>query len=148
MLELGLRRRLRPPPWRLGGTCGSCAACCERPTIRVGPWTRRFPPLRRTFLTWQRVVNGFLLVAEGEAHFVFRCTHFEPVTRRCDSYATRPHLCRDYPRALLDQPWPELFDRCGYRAIAPNAEGLAAEVDKLPLDEAAKADLRKKLRVE
>jgi uncharacterized protein len=54
--------------------------------------------------------------------FVFRCTHFDPVTRLCDSYATRPGMCRDYPRALLYQPSPELLPGCGYRVVARGRE--------------------------
>jgi Fe-S-cluster containining protein len=61
------------------------------------------PSLRRVFLWWQRVVNGFELKATHarERTFVFTCTHFDEATRLCDSYGSRPGLCRDYPRATL-----------------------------------------------
>ena len=63
-------------------------------------------------------MNGFELVRSDEESwtFVFRCTHFDPATRSCDSYGSRPGLCRDYPRLLLWQPNPELLPGCGCRA--------------------------------
>jgi hypothetical protein len=63
--------------------------------------------------------------ADRQDHsFVFECTHFDRITRRCDSYASRPGMCRDYPRVLLDQAAPALFRACGFRAVAPNAVGV------------------------
>lgn len=143
-------RRLRPAPWRLAGACASCAACCERPSIRGSLLTWTLPTLRRLFLGWQRRVNGFQLVEADDETFTFhfRCTHFDWTTRRCDSYDSRPFLCRDYPRGLLDQAWPDLFETCGHRAIAPNAAGLAEEIDRLDLDPEARSRLRRGLRIE
>lgn len=100
------------------------------------------------------MVNGFELVeADRQARaFVFRCTHFDWQTRRCDSYATRPAMCRDYPRVLLDQPWPELFEGCGFRVRAADAERQAAILDQAlaqgGLDAEQAAELRRKLRLE
>ena len=135
--EMALRRSFgRQRRYRLAGTCGGCAKCCERPTIRVGPWTWWIPPLRRLFLAWQRRVNGFELVAAHREtrSFAFRCAHFDARIRRCDSYVTRPFMCRDYPRALLDDAWPEFFPGCGFRPVAPNAASLrrALEASGLP----------------
>lgn len=97
------------------------------------------PRLRATWLWWQRSVNGFALVrADRETRsFVFDCTHFDRTTRRCDSYGSRPGICRDYPRALLDQPWPELFDDCGFRARAVDADRQRAVLEQsgLPPDQ-------------
>ncbi len=153
-LELRLRRRasrLRGPPrYRLGGACQSCAKCCERPTLRVDKLTWYWPTLRRLFLGWQRRVNGFELVEADRASqtFAFRCTHFDPQTRRCDSYGSRPGLCRDYPRALLAQPWPEFFDGCGFRPVARDGAGLAAALEATELDEEARAVLRRGLKLD
>jgi Fe-S-cluster containining protein len=138
-VELGLRRQFgRRRRYLLAGACAGCAKCCERPTIRVGLWTWWIPPLRRLFVAWQRRVNGFELVAADREtrSLAFRCSHFDPRTRRCDSYGTRPFLCRDYPRALLDDAWPEFFPGCGYRPVAPNAERLrrALEQSGLPAE--------------
>jgi hypothetical protein len=120
-------RRVRGDrPYRLGGDCRRCARCCEAPAIRVGRTLWHLPLARRLFLSWQRRVNGFELSARdaGSRTFVFRCTHFDPATRSCDSYDSRPGICRDYPRLLLWQPSPEMLPGCGYRPVAPNAARL------------------------
>lgn len=130
-----LRRLRGERPYRLGGSCQGCARCCEAPGIQVGVLTWYLPALRRAFLAWQRHVNGFELAGRdaGSRSFVFRCTHFDVATRRCDSYASRPGMCRDYPRALLWQPGPELLPGCGYRPVAPNAAGLRRALEAQPL---------------
>jgi uncharacterized protein len=120
-------RRLRGERfYRLEGSCHCSGQCCESPAIRATWWLWYLRTLRRLFLWWQRVVNGLELTETDPRGriFVFRCTHFDPVSRRCDSYGSRPGMCRDYPRVQLTQPNPELFPRCGYRLVAPNAEAL------------------------
>ena len=146
-LEYGVRRTFNRKRYRLGGACGGCAKCCEKPTIRAGFFTWSIPGMRELFLIWQRVVNGFELIEvdEEEALFVFRCTHFDWRTRKCGSYASRPFMCRDYPRALLDQPWPVLFDACGFRPIARNAEQMRAALRDQQIPEAEREKLEKKL---
>ena len=137
-------------PYRLGGSCHLCAACCEAPAIKVGRlvWFLKSP--RALFLWWQRVVNGFELRSgdAGDRVFVFRCTHFDPATRRCDSYESRPGMCRDYPRILLDQPRPVMLPGCGYRPVAPRAEQLLAALRRLPLSADQEAKLRKDLHLD
>lgn len=151
VVEIGIRRGFAglrgPPGYRLAGECRSCAKCCERPSIRGGLATWYLPPLRRLFLGWQRHVNGFELIeADEDAHaFVFRCSHFDWATRRCDSYHSRPFMCRDYPRALLAQPWPDLFPECGHRPIARNAEQLHAALAAQNLAPEKLAELERKL---
>ncbi len=121
-----LRRARGQRPFVLGGDCRRCARCCEAPALQVGPLVWHMPRLRRLFLWWQSRVNGFELTAADRASrtFAFRCTHFDPVSRLCDSYESRPGVCRDYPRLLLWQPAPELLPGCGYRPVARNAEAL------------------------
>jgi Fe-S-cluster containining protein len=133
--------------YRLAGACGGCAKCCERPSVRAGGFTWRVPLARRLYLAWQRRINQFELVeADDETRtFVFRCGHFNWITRRCDSYASRPFLCRDYPRALLDQPWPELFPGCGYRPVARNAEAMRAALAATDLPERKREELERKM---
>ena len=143
-------RRLRGDrPYRLGGSCHLCAQCCEAPAIRVGRLVWFLPTQRRLFLWWQRAVNGFELVSTERASrvFVFRCTHFDTVTRRCDSYSSRPGMCRDYPGAILDQAHPEMFAGCGYYPIAPNAEGLSLALRRLPLSAEQSEKLRRGLHL-
>ena len=80
--------------------------------------------------------------------FRFRCTHFDWATRSCDSYASRPFMCRDYPRALLDQPWPELMEGCGHRVAMRQGRGLADAIDHTSLSPEARAELKRRLRLE
>jgi hypothetical protein len=145
-----LRRARGERPWALRGACERCAACCEAPSIAAGPVAWSVPFARRAFLWWQRRVNGFELVRadEDDRSFVFRCTHFDRATRSCDSYGSRPGMCRDYPRLLLWQPNPELLPGCGYRASPPNAEGLRVALDGLVLTSEQREKLRKGLRLE
>jgi Fe-S-cluster containining protein len=115
------------PSFRLGGACHLCAKCCEAPSIQVRPLTFRLKTLRRPFLWWQRRVNQFELVDEDPKQkvFVFRCGHFDPQTRRCDSYDSRPAMCRDYPRNLLYHPAPDFLEGCGYFAINKKRDRIA-----------------------
>ena len=125
-------RALGEKPHLLGGQCGKCAQCCEAPGIQVGRLTWYFPTLRRLFLAWHRHVNGFVLVDRviAQRTFVFRCTHFDPGTRRCDSYESRPLMCRDYPRALLWQAAPTFLPGCGYKPVACGAARMMAALEK------------------
>jgi Fe-S-cluster containining protein len=95
-------------------------------------------------------VNGFELAStDGRTRvFVFRCLHFDRATRACDSYDSRPGMCRDYPRDLMWQPSPDLLPACGHRAIPPNAAGLRAALDEVDLTPAQREALRKGLRLD
>jgi Fe-S-cluster containining protein len=144
-------RRLRGErPHRLGGDCRRCARCCEAPGIQVGRLTWYVPMLRRAFLAWQRRVNGFEPTGRdvGSRTFVFRCTHFDTESRSCDSYDSRPGMCRDYPRALLWQPHPELLPGCGYRPVAANAAALKRALEGRPLTPEQRERLERELRLE
>ena len=143
-------RLLGARSYRLGGDCRRCAACCEAPAIRVPALVWLAPRLRRAFLWWQDKVNGFVLVEarRAERTFVFRCTHFDRATRACDSYASRPGICRDYPRALLWQTAPELLPGCGYRPLARNAAALRRALDARPLSHEQRERLARELFLE
>ena len=151
--DLSLTRRWRRlrgrERWRLGGSCEGCAKCCEAPSIRVPRWVAAWASVRAAFVWWQRVVNGFTLVRIERLPpvFVFECAHFDPVTRRCDSYASRPGMCRDYPRLLLDENWPEFFPECGYRALSSAAPNLLEVLEQHDMSEASRAELERKLHL-
>lgn len=138
--------------WRLTGSCNGCGACCESPTIAVGRLLWWMPTPRALFLAWQHHVNGFVLTGrlrEARA-FVFRCTHFDPATRTCDSYASRPFMCRHYPRILLEQAWPTLFSDCSYEVVDAQGAGLAGAIDTIAaetLTEAQAHALKRALRL-
>lgn len=152
-IDLGLTRRIHarraPLRYRLTGMCNGCGRCCERPTIQVSAWTLRFPLWRALVLAWHRWVNGFVFVEEDRPRglIAFRCTHYDPATKLCDSYESRPGMCRDYPRPLLEAAVPEFFSECGYSAVDTQAEGLRAALDMVPLDEARRAELYRRLRI-
>jgi uncharacterized protein len=137
-------------PFLLGGGCERCAACCETPAIRVGVLTWHLPTLRRAFLWWQRRVNGFELASSDfrRRTFTFTCSHFDRATRRCDSYASRPAMCRDYPRLLLEQPHPELMPGCGYRPVARDAKRRLRVLEAQPLTDEQRARLKRDLFLE
>ena len=145
------RRRLRRQGefrWSLGGDCRRCAACCERPSIQVDSYTWKIELIRRAFLAWQRVVNGFELVKLEEPQvFVFRCRYFDTRTRACTSYDSRPGICRDYPRFNLEQAWPEFLPGCGYRAVANNAQGLLVALNAADLPPDKREELQRRLRL-
>ena len=137
-------------PWTLGGGCRRSGGCCEAPALSAGRPIWSMATARRLFLAWHRRVNGFELVSEDARArvFVFRCSHFDRATRACDSYDSRPGMCRDYPRNLMWQPSPEMLPACGYRAIPPNAAGLRAALDKADLTPEQRERLRKGLRLD
>jgi len=141
------RRSRGERPHVVVGGCRRSGGCCEAPAIAVGTLLWSVGPLQRVFLAWQRHVNGFEVVRREacERTFVFSCTHFDRETRSCDSYDSRPGMCRDYPRLLLWQPNPELLPGCGYRAVAPNAEGLRESLGRLDLTPEQREKLRKGL---
>jgi Fe-S-cluster containining protein len=146
----GLRRRRARAPWVLAGECRSCASCCEAPTIAVGTMLFFFAPANVLWLWWQRVVNGFVVVDEirQARAFVFKCTHFDPQTRRCDSYDSRPGMCRDYPRMLLESADPEFFPSCGYRAVARNGAQMIAALTARGVGGEQLVQIKSKLRLE
>jgi uncharacterized protein len=143
-------RRRREIWYGLGGECRRCARCCDAPSIQSNALVWHLRTLRASFLWWQRVVNGFELTdtLRSERVFVFRCTHFDVATRSCDSYDSRPGMCRDYPRALLYQPDPQLLEGCGYRPVVGNGARFLRVLDQYPLTPEQKARLSRDLRLE
>ena len=145
-------RLRRQPSFDLGGECRRCAACCEAPAIRVGWLTWYLPTLFRAFVWWQRRINGFELASRDVAHRVatFTCTHFDAETHRCDSYDSRPGMCRDYPRVQLYQPHPEMLAGCGYRPLrsARETKRFLRVLDEQSLTPEQKARLKKDLFLE
>jgi Fe-S-cluster containining protein len=153
-LDLALFRQVEKARGRLrfdlAGDCARCAACCEAPPIQVGWITWYLPTLRRLFIAWQRRVNGFELRAIDAQQRVltFECTHFDRATRRCDSYDSRPTMCRDYPRLLLHHPHPEMLAGCGYRPRARDARRYLDVLDQQAMTEEQRARLKKDLFLE
>ncbi len=115
--------------------------------MAVGRAIRALPTLRRAFLSWQHRVNGFEFVREERGTFVFTCTHYDRGTRSCDSYETRPAICRDYPQVLLDQPWPELFPECTHKLVVRDAAKLLDGLSDANHTEEQRLALEERLRL-
>lgn len=137
-------------PYRLGGACQCCAKCCEMPGIQVGRLVWYLPTFRALFLAWHRHVNGFELEGRDIHHrvFLFRCTHFDWETRRCDSYDSRPGMCRDYPRNQLWQANPAFLPGCGYKAIHPNSSRFLEALREEGLEGEELEKVKEKLHLE
>jgi Fe-S-cluster containining protein len=149
LTSAAMRRRRGFSRYVLAGDCNQCAVCCEQPRLMVDWFTWNVQPFRRLFLAWQRAVNGFELVAAEPRHvFAFRCRYFDTQTRACTSYKTRPGMCRDYPRFLLEQPDPVFFSECGYRAVAANASRLLRIVNRADLSDEKREEMKRRLRLE
>jgi uncharacterized protein len=118
----------------------------------MAPLLLRFKTIRGAVVCWQKWVNGFELIGRDSKHgiLIFRCTHFDPETKLCDSYESRPGACRDYPVNLLDHPLPEFPEACTLHAVSRNADRIrdsladldlsAEELAKLEADFYAKKD--------
>ncbi len=149
-LDLRVRRAAGPAPrYRLNGTCNGCGQCCEEPALQVGRVAFRMKRLMAFSIWWQRAVNGFVLLrTDPRFHaLIFRCTHYDPLTKLCDSYGSRPLMCRDYPRNLTHESNPVLFDECSYRIIDVNAAGLRAALEHTTLSPEQRAELEEKLKL-
>ncbi|KFE67603.1 YkgJ family cysteine cluster protein [Hyalangium minutum] len=143
-------RRQGEPRYRLAGSCNGCGKCCESPMIPVSWPVFRLRSLRWLALTWHRVINGFEFISEVRRQkvFIFRCTHYDPVTKQCDSYDSRPGMCRDYPRNLLYAALPEFLPECGYSAVYKKAEGLRKSLERANLPPEKLQEMLKKLHLE
>ena len=140
-------KRRGEPRYELTGVCNGCGMCCEEPSVAVSRLIWSMTLVRASFLWWQRVVNRFELArAERDGRvFVFTCGHFDKETRQCDSYATRPGMCRDYPRGLLFQPFPELFKECSHGLVSKDARRMKSALDGMNLSDEQRAKLEERL---
>lgn len=135
------------PRYVLKGACKQCGMCCQTPMIPVYSAIIWFKSLRFIFLSWHRFVNGLEYLFEDRKSqvFVFSCTHYDPVSQRCDSYKYRPGFCRDYPTNLLYSANPEFLSKCGHYAALKNAEGFRTSLEKINLSSEKRDELYKKL---
>jgi Fe-S-cluster containining protein len=138
------------PHYQLTGKCEGCGKCCENPGIQVGFLVTYFETCRKVYIFWQKKINGFIFQKQDKENQVlyFTCNHFDKKTRLCDSYDSRPGMCRDYPRNLLYASIPDFFKECGYRPIDKNAEKFKIALDKVDIDETKKKKIKDKLFLE
>ena len=153
MIDLRVTRAIQhwrgEPRFLLRGSCNYCGACCETPMINVSAASFYLKTLRWLIRAWHGAVNGFEYTGEDRRTrtLIFRCTHLAPETRRCDSYSSRPGMCRDYPRNLLYSSNPELLATCGFYALDRNADQMREALQELELPPEAMADLERRLHL-
>ncbi len=137
------------PFFRIEGACNRCGQCCQTPVIPVHPILFYLPIFKRMVIGWHRLVNGFDLIREERRAglLVFECSHWNRVSRRCDSYNSRPGMCRDYPGNLVYAADPELFDTCGYRIVLKNAARMARALEEAGLAPETLQELKANLHI-
>lgn len=145
----GIKAFRGEPLYRLNGFCNQCGACCKSPMIPVFSPFFFIKPIHRIIRAWHRWVNAFEYVGEDRKSqiLIFRCTHWDPITKMCDSYNTRPGMCRDYPRNLIYSPNPTFLEPCSYYAIDKNADRMRAALKDLNLPPEKLEALEQKLYV-
>ena len=144
-----LHRRRGPALFELRGECVQCGACCETPMLVVSRIIFHSNLIRRSYLWWQKKVNGLVFLRdEHEGHvFVFHCRHYDRETKQCDCYRTRPGICRDYPSNLLASPNPELLEKCGYYPHYCSSDAFKEALDDCDLPPAKRAEIERKLHL-
>jgi uncharacterized protein len=121
--------------YELRGSCVRCGRCCEHPTIQMTEVAYHIGWIRNSIIWWQTHVNGFKLHKNQkfDALLVFTCSHFNPETRTCDAYSTRPGMCRDYPMNQAYSVNPTFFEECGFYAVDKRAKSFRAALEKTGL---------------
>jgi Fe-S-cluster containining protein len=142
-----MEKRGDGPDFELKGQCNGCGGCCTTPMIRVHTVIFFARSTRWLLLAWHRVVNGFEFIDESrrDRTFIFRCTHYDPKTRLCDSYDSRPGMCRDYPRNLLYSCNPTFLQECSHYAESKNARRIRQSLEDLGLSEEEREALAARL---
>ncbi|MGD8369536.1 MAG: YkgJ family cysteine cluster protein [Desulfobacterales bacterium] len=149
-VDLRITRFFHRPSYRLAGNCARCGACCRTPSIPVSPIFLYPGTTRRLILAWHRIINGFELeqMDRKGGILVFRCTHYNPHSGLCDSYSSRPGMCRDYPENLVSSPFPTFLEGCGFRAVARNADSFSRALQESGLPPETVSGLKIKLHLE
>ena len=134
----------------LRGKCNHCGRCCEYPSVQMNEFAYHVEIYRRMVIRWHRTVNGFKLFKQHkhEATLTFTCLHYDPMTRRCDSYSSRPGMCRDYPMNQIYSVNPHFFPECGFYAVDKRAGSFRAALEKTDLPPEKLEELYRKLHLE
>jgi uncharacterized protein len=135
--------------FELRGHCNRCGRCCEYPTIQMSDITFHMKRFKTCIIWWQQTVNGFVLDKENklDATLTFTCTHYCDDTGQCDSYASRPGMCRDYPVGQIYSVNPTFFEECGFYAVDKRAASFRKALEKTELPPDKREDLYKRLHL-
>ena len=119
----------------LRGTCNRCGRCCEHPGIQMNEISFHIDFMRNWLILWQEKINGFVLLKEkkSDATLTFTCSHFDPNTKLCDCYSSRPGMCRDYPLNQIYSVNPRFFPECGFYAVDKQAQSFRIALEKTGL---------------
>ncbi len=144
-----IQRRNGEPFYKLCGSCNNCGGGCKSPMIQVFPLFYYLRSYRWIIKMWHKLINGFEYIGEDRRNktFTFRCTHWDPETKLCDSYDSRPGMCRDYPRPLLYSYRPEFLKECSFYAVDKNAGRMVDALKELDLPEEKLNDIKDKLHL-
>lgn len=153
-IDLKITRRILKfrgiPQFVLAGHCIACGQCCQTPSIHTPFLSHYFKSFRWLTLLWHHQINGFIFLSENRPHRIltFNCSHFNPSTQHCDSYESRPGLCRDYPHNLLFSVHPEFFPNCGFRPVDQHAQHFKELLDAHKIPQDIQDVLRSKLHLD
>ena len=136
--------------YKLQGKCNGCGACCKSPMIQIHPWLFYFKSIRKATILWHEQINGFNYIGDNrkEKYLIFKCTHYQEETGQCDSYHSRPGLCRDYPNNLIYEPRPALLPECSYQIVDPNQQAIRESFKDLDLTEEQLSKLKKEFYID
>lgn len=112
-----LTKKMFPTRWVRTGRCLQCGNCCRKIILTMTPAqikSRFFTDLSARWISW---LFGFKLVEIDRVNhsLAFSCKHLT-AEGKCDVYAWRPNVCRNYP--LVDYfEKPTFLPGCGYSAV-------------------------------
>lgn len=135
--------------YELRGSCNGCGRCCEFPSIQMTEIAFHIDFIRKMVIFWQERFNGFSLVRQQKSHatLFFTCSHFDPETRQCNAYDTRPGMCRDYPKNQIYSVNPTFFPECGFYAVDKRAESFRSALEKTGMPQEKLDELLEKLHL-
>jgi len=70
-------------------------------------------------------LHGIKVIDPNILHFDIPCKQFDPETKTCKIYETRPELCKQYPRE-----WDPIPDKCIYQNKKKVQKGLVSKLLK------------------
>lgn len=133
----------------LKGQCNRCGRCCETPSIQMTEIGYHIEFFRKWVILWHKHINGFRLINQHkhEATLTFSCSHFNSETRECDSYSSRPGMCRDYPLNQIYSVNPRFFPECGFYAVDKRADSFRSALEKTGLPQQKLEELFRRLHL-
>ncbi|MFH1428827.1 MAG: YkgJ family cysteine cluster protein [Candidatus Margulisiibacteriota bacterium] len=110
-----LERFFFKPRYDIIGECIQCGRCCEVIGIQDTEHTSSNRFLRKLIIGFYEKIYGFKFLEYHPEHkmFMFACSYFDKVAKKCTNYRHRPAICRNYPTVQFFIE-PEIVKPCGY----------------------------------